>query len=129
MEEKQQNKLQHSYSGALKAILPKFPLRTDELNSDFPNRRNFHYKRAFSKFVTNKFNKVNYLPNIVELNLDFAKKKQPDHQVLRFTETHRSDSSNNSRLKTDKENIQEIVDTFENEEKKVHTHLIDLRKL
>ena len=62
-----EKKLNSNFSRALK-FLPKIERKEEEKNV-FPNRQNFHYKRTFSKFLTNKLSKENFFLKTDDLSI------------------------------------------------------------
>jgi hypothetical protein len=87
-----------NFSRALK-FLPKIEHKEEEKNV-FPNRQNFHYKRTFSKFLTNKLSKEHFFYNTGELNISSNVKKKHRRQEERFISPDGNDEELSNAKKT-----------------------------
>lgn len=98
-----------NFNRALK-FLPNINANLDEEKNLFPSRTNFHYKRTYSKFLTNKERKESFFhSNHVSLNITNNQKRLEPKDEDKFSSPS-------------------YVTNDDYEDKIIYSHLIDMRK-
>lgn len=79
-----ENKPNPTFNNRALKFLPKIEHKKEEEKNVFPNRQNFHYKRTFSKFLTNKLSKEHFFYNTVDLSVSSSAKAKYSREEEKF---------------------------------------------